>query len=338
MNYVALGVVVSALILSGCELTLEIDLPDAEPALVVNGYFNPDSSWSIHLSNASSFGDGRTGIGNLSNATVSIIPDNGSQHISLHDVGGGVYEAPSVFPQIGVAYTLNVEANDYPSIQATDYVPEPVSARHAYEILDAWRSSFSGTWRVTAKVTAWLQDEPDRSDYYRVFVLVEPKTIGTVQQVNITVPDGSIMLESVPSEWFPDYEGYEGIQVSDVVFSDKSFDGDEVELSFQVQAGLDRCYDGPSEVEFEEDPCVLRVYLLRISEAYYRYAATYLLQRWYLAESSAEPLTVESNVENGLGIFAGYTAYTVELKVPDTTVARGIGRNPKRHSMRQLRP
>lgn len=317
MKSVVLGVVASTLILSGCEMTLELDLPDAEPALVVNSYFTPDSSWSIHLSNASSLGDGRAGIDNLSNATVSIVPDNGSQHISLHSVGGGIYEAANVFPKIGVGYTLNVDANNYPSIQATDYVPEPVSVRLAYEILDAWRSSFSGTWWVTTKVTAWLQDEPDRTDYYRVFVLVEPKTVGQVQEVYFTVPDGSIMAETVPDDWA---SGEEGIVVWDAVFTDESFDGDEVELSLRFHESLDRCYDGPPEVELEEAPCYLRVYLLHISEAFYRYSATYLLQR--IGDSNAEPVTVETNVENGFGIFAGYTAYSIEIEVPDSLDTR----------------
>ena len=57
--------------------------------------------------------------------------------------------------------------------------------------------------------------------------------------------------------------------------------------------------------------------VLYISEAYYQYLKTARLHDDTLANPFAEPLNVYGNVENGYGIFAGYSSRTFELTLEE---------------------
>ena len=62
-------------------------------------------------------------------------------------------------------------------------------------------------------------------------------------------------------------------------------------------------------------PAKQKTYLqvLYISAAYYEYLKTARLHDYTRENPFAEPLSVYSNVENGYGIFAGYSSQTFEL-------------------------
>ena len=49
--------------------------------------------------------------------------------------------------------------------------------------------------------------------------------------------------------------------------------------------------------------CTVEVHFMNISEAFYDYATTYQLQRWYGGDGLSEQVQVSTNVENGLGVF-----------------------------------
>ena len=57
--------------------------------------------------------------------------------------------------------------------------------------------------------------------------------------------------------------------------------------------------------------------VLHISEAYYEYLKTARLHDESRENPFAEPLNVYGNVENGYGIFAGYSSQTFELAFED---------------------
>ncbi len=76
------------------------------------------------------------------------------------------------------------------------------------------------------------------------------------------------------------------------------------------------CFTGERRGDQQmEDPCVIRAYLLHISEAFHDYASTYQLQRRFSGNPNGDPVQVSTNVENGIGIFAGYTSYSQELSL-----------------------
>ncbi len=309
------GIVAAVLLLGGCELTLEVDLPDAEPVLAVNSFFTPDSVWKVHVSDARSVVDGRGQIRNVTDAVVFIASRDGGERVSLTHAGGGYYRAQSVFPAAGLTYSLQVQAENYPSIQATDAVPEPVEAHFSYEITDLDEIESSGRRFVTAEVMLRLQDRLGLNDFYRLFVLLEPKDVGEPRRVYFEISHGSILAENADSDDLGN--GDDAIVVRDAVFSDATFDGDEVELSIDIrEQSLSDCLTGERRRdELTEDPCVFRAYLLHISEAFHDYASTYQLQRRFSGNPNGDPVQVSTNVENGFGIFAGYTSYSQELSL-----------------------
>ena len=64
----------------------------------------------------------------------------------------------------------------------------------------------------------------------------------------------------------------------------------------------------------QQESTRVRVILQSVTESYYRYFATQSLQNNTSGDPFAQPVQVFTNVENGLGIFAGYSTSVIELK------------------------
>lgn len=313
-----LAATVLALLLGACELTLEVDLPDVEPSLVVNSFFTPDSVWKVHVSDARSLVDGRDAISDLANATVSITVGEGSEILGLEHIGGGHYQMPSDYPQPGISYRLQVDAPNYQAVQAVDAVPEPVAVDFDYVLEEEYDGGESGDRFFTATVELRFRDRPRTPDYYRLFVIQEPWEGEPPRRVYFDLPHGSVQVENPDPDEIGDHD--EGISRRDAVFSDGGFDGEDVELTVEFPLGVVSCYVVRPTLDDPEqwDPCVIRVYLLHTSEAFHDYVSTYELHREFSGgDPNADPVRVAGNVENGFGIFAGYNTYSLEMVLPD---------------------
>ena len=64
---------------------------------------------------------------------------------------------------------------------------------------------------------------------------------------------------------------------------------------------------------FENEDTYIIVKLLTISQDIYRYIISHNLNEQVGGDPFAQPVQVYSNVENGLGLFSGYTVYTDTL-------------------------
>lgn len=317
MNRSLSAATVLAFLLGACELTLEVDLPDVEPAVVVNSFFTPDSVWKLHVSDARSLVDGRDAIRDLTDAKVSIAAGEGGEKLSLEHIGGGHYQLASHYPQPGILYQLQVEVPNYQVVKAADAIPEPVPVDFDYTIEDLFDGGESGDRYFTAAVELRFRDRLQRPDYYRLFVLQEPWEGEPPRRVYFDLPHGSILVENPDPDGIGDQD--EGITRRDAVFSDGGFDGEDVELTLEFLAGAVDCHlvrptlDNPEQW----DPCVIRVYLLHTSEAFHEYVSTYELHREFSVDPNADPVRVAGNVENGFGIFAGYNSYSLEIVLPE---------------------
>lgn len=101
--------------------------------------------------------------------------------------------------------------------------------------------------------------------------------------------------------------GYQPEDIRVLVFSDKLFKDNVCDISFEIIDGL---YSAGVK-----DSTVLVTKLYTLSEELYRYLITFHGQ--YIADFSfmAEPVQVYSNIENGLGIFAGYSLDSLAISI-----------------------
>jgi hypothetical protein len=78
----------------------------------------------------------------------------------------------------------------------------------------------------------------------------------------------------------------------------------------------DRIFDGQLFLFKAQmaNPPDTRVYLFSVSEEYYNYYMQVGLQEKNKGDAFAQPVQVTSNIENGWGVFGGYTVASKSLK------------------------
>ena len=309
-----IGIGFLALGLGACELTVDIDLPKEDPLLVVNSFFTPDDEWRVHISDARSLAEGRNAINHIADAIVQIESLNGGGRMELDHSTGGHYTTNGSRPVEGGAYTLRVSADGYESIQAMDVVPARIEASHTLVMPatsePSWWDGFDASeLHLSAEVTITLNDVPDLANYYRLIVLIEHNELDDAVLWLYDIRESSILADHAdPLESASD----EALFVEEAIFTDKSFNGESVEFTLTVHVPTWMCaYQGRRGVN---ETCTVIVQLKRISEAYYNYATTYQLQRWYGGDGVSEPVQVATNIDNGLGVFAAYNSYEIVLE------------------------
>ncbi len=94
---------------------------EQEPYLVANCLFTPDSLFTVYVFSNSNMLD--TNLRVVENATVEIWSENNLLETLPYNTNG-FYKAKNLKPSIDIEYTLKIKADGYPSINATDKIPD----------------------------------------------------------------------------------------------------------------------------------------------------------------------------------------------------------------------
>lgn len=299
----------------GCEAVVDIEAPDYSPELVATSHFSPDSIWAVavHRSLAiESRKDARKQY--VERAAVSIL--NGADTLALLSYqGGGWYRsALDMYPAAGTQYTLFVDLSGEAVLKAVSATPPVTPIGDAsLEILGQTVETVfgrEGKYRLHVR----LLDPPGPS-YYRLGVYrYRPNQDRLIDE---NAPDSVYRLQDVDIAdpgWYCGYSEALGAVLelnsgSDdcpaAIVTDRLFDGKEFTWTATMTLASGGDGDGRDE---------LVVLLSSLSEDYFEYQRT--LQEQRLTGPFVEPLRVYSNVEGGLGIFAGYTNSSVILPLP----------------------
>ncbi len=326
MKYTMYALLAGTFLVGACESTVEVDLPDKEPRLVVNSFFATGNPWEVHLSESRPIGTFYESIPNVTGATVEISGPGSSETVRLLHTGEGVYKALSALPGDGKTYTLRASAEGYASVQAEDAVPEQVPVHFSHTIgLD---SSTDISDDAVAHVTIVLEDPPDAQDYYRLYVQLHFPSAEVEPHVQwFQVEDEAILAENDPVISEPDALvgiGDESGRLLNAVFSDVLFNGKRREFTITVQdvhPVLCEVFDDMGSPA--PGSCTLRVYFEHISEAFYKYATTVRLHDELGNNPFGEPVRVFTNVENGFGVFAGYQSFEQHIALDSLRTGGG---------------
>jgi hypothetical protein len=295
-----------ALLLAGCETVVDVDLPSRPPRLVVNGFFTPDSLWEVHVSG--SVGLTRNDVApEIEDATVEVWEGAERRTVLARTTRQfppyrplfeqyGYYQSTTLKPEAGRTYTLRVSAPGYEPVEVTNQAPPPARVSgHTFRdsVAQVQYGSFSpisvGEYRVQ------IEDPAGEENYYIILVSGSPFSINPEIQdafyfqeydddpFDVNRPPGASTLPLGRS----------------IVFDDSFFEGQayEVVIRFETEALQDFGRAGP-----------VQVVLASTTEALFRYEQTRKLHKSVRENPFAEPVAVYTNVQNGVGIFAGYTA------------------------------
>ncbi|PLX12453.1 MAG: hypothetical protein C0594_02425 [Marinilabiliales bacterium] len=290
----------STILAFSCEKSEDInDFPLVDSKLVANCFFNPDSSFVVELSKSLSVLDNAE-IPNILGATVLLYTDGVFVDTMKNEVGSGNYKT-EICPQFGKKYSLEISHPDFESISASDQLPDSVAGIQVeMQMLDSsytwdeYAHEYYGHAHVKTKIT--LPDPGYTDNYYKISAYIGD----TIEDWNGSYYyEYSIYLEyesnSILEEGTGDY----------IVLSDEFFNGENYVVEFEFWDGY--YYPG-------------RPYYFKInslSRAAYLYNKTVNLYNSRKGSPFAEPVQIYNNIENGFGIFAGYTTQVYCVKTSE---------------------
>ncbi len=295
----------------GCETIVEIDAPEYDSKPVVTSFFTPDTPWSVTLHQslgANEKLDVATEF--ITDATVKIL--NGSSTIDILRYGGkGKYMSSSgVEPLEGMMYTLRVDFPKKPSIEAVSMAPLSVDisdysieslppssefidliddlSRYQLRVVFSDRTGLNyyriGIYRYRS---VFRREETDPDSIYQRLTLNDYNlgwSCGYVDDIDVAVDPvngGGGSIGQIACEEFV---------VTDRLFDGKSYSWSGITYNLSRNSGRNE----------------LLLIISSLSEDYYEYLKSLERNEFYdpLIE---EPFPMYSNVNDGLGVFAGYT-------------------------------
>jgi hypothetical protein len=301
-NLLPIFLILSALTLSNCTKEIEFDAQDIAPRIVVNSLFTNDSVWSAHISRSVGVLE-TTSYTTIDNASVNIFDDNANLVTTLTHQGNGLYTSPTgVTPQANQSYTIEASASGYESVNASNSIP---SAVPIYQ-LDTVTSTNSNNETIL-EATITFQDPPNISNYYMLEVFVTGMYYNEWEQDSIEIREPlQISCDDINVETVNrfNFGGFENTYLY-LMLKDQNFDGENYSLTFSVI----------NYAELKDMDLFGEIRLVNTSEEYFNYLKSFNMYQRTINNPFATPVQVYSNVNNGMGIFAGgtLTSWTVQF-------------------------
>ena len=301
-NLLPAFLILSALTLSNCTKEIEFDEQDIAPRIVVNSLFTNDSIWSAHISRSVGVLE-TTSYTTIDNASVNIFDDNANLVTTLTHQGDGLYTSPTgVSPQPNQSYTIEASASGYESVNATNSIP---SAVPIYQLDTVTSTNSDGETILEATIT--FQDPPNISNYYMLEVYVTGTWINEEEQDTIEIREPlQISCDDINVETVNrfNFGGFENTYLY-LMLKDQNFDGENYSLTFSVI----------NYAELKDLDLFGEIRLVNTSEEYFNYLKSFNMYQQTINNPFATPVQVYSNINNGMGIFAGgtLTSWTVQF-------------------------
>lgn len=272
-----------------CVTDLEFNNPNFKSKLVVNCVFNPEDDFTVHLTKSRNILDPDDIISPISNALVVLKNANDQIDFQLEEIDEGIYALPGLKPLAGNIYTINVSADGYESVMAQSHVPEI----NSNFVIDTSIIDYDG--QQIFKVDIQISDFEGTGNYYMwelAFLQGSDRILS-----NIKTTDAQTEQISYPDS-----------KQTKIFLNDNLFDGQDYSTSFYSA----EAFSNPGTSTTSE------VRLFSVSKDLYEYYRTFELYQSLNTNSNtnlSSPIHVHSNIENGLGIFAGFNLSRFQFEI-----------------------
>ena len=310
------------LVITACEKKIEIDPGDFKPILVVNSLIDTANVIQVQVSKTSIINDNSNSL--VNNAQVELW-QNGLFLEQLNNVEDGIYKS-TLKPEIATAYQLRVSSSGFETLIVSDTIPEPVQISDGYLIFPAG-TDIAGD--PILEFTTIFKDPPDIDNYYEI-VLYAKQVYPHIDSVNLdTIFYGdTTWLIDRERDFISDdpviiAEGDLDYHPRTIYFSDKLFNGEQSSITIKLLMA----YNYDWFLNYSEDFETIAV-LRSVSYAYYQYKKTWWRHLYNQGIDldiqstdefraflfTGEPVNMYSNVQNGYGIFAGFSESSIVLR------------------------
>lgn len=275
-----------------CEKEIPLDDEEKAPRIVVNGIFSANDTIRIHLSESRNvLFDGE--LPNLLAAEAKLLDENDNVLGSFVHEGNGIYVLNSVLPTAGNVYKITVSSLSFTPVSSSTSAPAPLTTAQ----IDTTRTGDEMNYELT------FQDNASEANYYAISIrkisfYIDDFTGDTIYYEDIYFCSSEIIVQNGSA----DANGERCNSI--MLFSDASFNGQSVSFSASNYIG-----------EYEDTTYVVAT-ISSVSEDFYKYNITLANYEATQGSPFAQPVQVYSNIENGFGIFGGYSSYSDTLIIP----------------------
>ena len=282
-------------LLTSCTKEVVIDLPDHEEKPVINSLFSPDTLLCVHVSRSRVITDTFF----LLQTAPVVVLKYAEKTDTLQSTGNGYYVSRNHVPQVQTRYTIEVFSMEHGKATASDKIPAKVN----FNIINyVHRAGIDPEGSNFSSITIRFSDPPDEKNYYEIMLVYESKNSHWYYLKGLWSED--IVIKN---------EGYVNELYSNLIFSDELINGKTHTIIFNF-------FHGQNEWNTALN---LFVHFRSVSENYFFYKKKLILhfenQFGDIWDGTGNPVNLYSNVENGYGIFAGYSEYKDTVIVNEWT-------------------
>ena len=274
-------------------MAIDLKLPEESAKITVNAFFSPDSLCTAELSLSHSVLESSV-FAPIDNGRI-VIYQNGNAVDTLTNIGSGKYRSTGFKPAGGSNYDLKITAPEYNEVTSTSYVPSVTPITDVEVYTDPYLSADQDE---ETKMTITIQDRPGEKNFYLLTII----QIDTIRHLNspprvYRVPLRIRANDPLINNSSRTYDIIDGICFNDALFDGKNVTLEVRALYYQTRSEFMKIF-----------------YLKTISEDLYKYEMTFGLQDQNSGNPFAQPVNVYNNINNGYGIFAGYSTAVYEYK------------------------
>jgi hypothetical protein len=285
--------------MAGCEMVVDIDLPPHESKLVVNCLLTPDSLVKVQVYKTLGPLDRKEAVA-VSNAKVVLL-ENGMVVDTLpfyKDADNSYYQSLRFKPQAQKTYTLLVKAPGFPDAQANCTIPGKVPIQKA-SIRDSAGLDENGQYFSRLLIT--FQDPGNGQNFYNI----SGQQLYSYYTSDPRGPNPQVEYYKYPIYFFSDLNDVEDGGENGMLLKDNLFNGRQYELALNFYPPYGNNGSGQKDT--------MLVAFKTVSPEYYEY---YRKLQPHLNNQggdifSGEPVVMPSNIQNGYGLFAGYSQDTL---------------------------
>ena len=286
MRYSIVLLIALSIFFVACEKEIKLDEQDIKSRMVLNSVFSDGDTIKIHLSESRSVLYNNGGdLPNITDAIPTLHSSSGDLLGTFTHENDGVYKLYDFYPQIGQYYTLKATHVTFDDISSTSYTPQLVNIQS----IDTLRKNSE------LELTISINDPVNEENYYSISLLESAFNMWYIDGEEIEINNkytpwictNDIYAESASS-------GEDGSNCGQELFiSDKAFNGQNYNFKLSYYA----------------NPGSTNVYIITrsLSADLFKYSISIQKYNQNSGNPFGEPVQVYSNVDDGFGIFSGYS-------------------------------
>ncbi len=294
-----------------CEPQLPIDPEEVESRLVILSNFTDERELEVQITGSQPIiGVRETNF--ILDAQVTVYDTHKDslplEYLSFVSrpsaIGGPVYRSTQFRPKVGKIYLIEAEAPGFAPVSARSYIPLAVPIRGLKVDEFSTYPLEDGRARLDMLVHLKIKDQLDTANFYHLSLAQQFRSFDHIQGDTI---EGEI-TRTLPLEFMNISKSEFVVRHYEdgLLMEDQPFDGREVVFDFSLTTNFDLAIELPSQLNVE---------LRTVSEDYYLFHSTLSRQQQSGGTPLSEPVFLYENVQNGGGIFAGYSSALDSIKI-----------------------